>query len=492
MRFRYWLGLAAVLAVAAGSVVGALIVHANDRADFERRQSDEAARAAHQAEAVAELSVGQMSSAAAFYQADRNFRMHQFEVIAHSLLHGGSLSATSFIPRVALGERSAFERAHGFPITELRGGRLRPAGRRPEYFPITYAISSLKRKPALGYDLGVDLKRRTILHRARDSGRAAATSFVPLLGGGGRGLVIYEPVYRDGAPTRTVAERRAALTGFAAGAFRVSDLSAAASSAAPDDVNLRLVPGGRALDAGEAATAPIKVADRTWQLVLHDPDGPDASLPLLMAIVGISLACLLGALIMIWSRNERMAELQRQASEDSLTGLKNRRRFEEELRAEMARSHRGAGPGALLMLDLDHFKEVNDSLGHQAGDRLLVEIAGILEARMRETDVLARLGGDEFAIVLPRSNTTEARMVADAIGAAIRNLRSAENDTLPVTASFGISLFGTKRRTSFESVLSEADTAMYAAKDAGRDGVRVFDPAAVGVRMFDAPKQLGR
>ena len=198
-----------------------------------------------------------------------------------------------------------------------------------------------------------------------------------------------------------------------------------------------------------------------------------------MAVVGISLACLLGALVLVWSRNERMEELQRQAGQDSLTGLKNRRRFEEDLRSEMARSRRMGRTGALLMLDLDYFKQVNDSLGHQAGDRVIKEIAGVLRRRARETDMLARLGGDEFAIVLPHCDAEEARVVAKAIATAIREHVPGQDGGPAVTASVGIAMFGGDPRTSFESVLSEADTAMYAAKDAGRDGVRVFDPVAV-------------
>jgi diguanylate cyclase (GGDEF)-like protein len=131
------------------------------------------------------------------------------------------------------------------------------------------------------------------------------------------------------------------------------------------------------------------------------------------------------------------------------------------------------------MLDLDHFKQVNDSYGHPAGDQMIEEIAGVLRQRTRESDVLARLGGDEFAVVLPRCSPAEARVVADSIVTAIREHRSAAEDLDPITASLGVAIFGDDPRTSIESVVSEADTAMYAAKDGGRDSVRVFDPIAV-------------
>ena len=173
---------------------------------------------------------------------------------------------------------------------------------------------------------------------------------------------------------------------------------------------------------------------------------------MLMAVVGISLAALLGALILVWSRNERMQELQRQAGQDSLTGLKNRRRFEEDLRSEMARSRREGTTGALLMLDLDHFKQVNDSLGHPAGDRVIEEIADVLRRRGRETDVLARLGGDEFAIVLPHCDAAEARVVAEAIATAIREHGPAQDGVGRSPPASASRCSATDPRTSLESV----------------------------------------
>ena len=484
MRIRSWLGLAAVLAIAVGSLVGALLVDSNDHANFERTQHEEAARSARQAQAVVALSTGQLSSTAAFYQVEHSLNRHEFDVIARSLLRQGALVGTSLVARVPLSQRAQFERIHGFPIVQRRGKRLQRAGIRGQYFPVTFADSKLSGAEPLGYDLGVDPSRGPILRRAAARGAAETTPVVPFLLHSGRGLIVYQPIYRDGAPTATVAERRAALLGFASGAFRVGALVAAATSAIPADDTVQLDQNGRRVIGArgvlhDSASAPIHVADLTWVLVLHDPHGPNVSLPILMAVFGISLACLLAALILIWSRNERMQELQRQAGQDSLTGLKNRRRFEEDLRSEMARGRRMGRTGALLMLDLDYFKRVNDSFGHPAGDLLIKEIAAVLRRRARATDVLARLGGDEFAIVLPQCDSEEARVVAEAIATAIREHAHAAEDGPPVTASIGIAMFGADPRTSFESVISEADTAMYAAKDAGRDGVRVFDPLAV-------------
>jgi diguanylate cyclase (GGDEF)-like protein len=234
----------------------------------------------------------------------------------------------------------------------------------------------------------------------------------------------------------------------------------------------------------DAATVSLFIANRTWSLTVKDAGRPDLSLPIALAVLGISLAVLLGALILNWGRNERIQELERQASQDSLTGLKNRRRFEEDLAAAMARSRRDRSTGALLMLDIDEFKRVNDSRGHPAGDRLIQEIAAVLRQRTRESDTLARLGGDEFAVILPRCSQGEAQLAAEAIAGSVRAHRT-EQEGDQVTVSIGIAIFGEDPRTSVATVVSEADTAMYAAKDQGRDTVRVFDPHSVRQNVSD-------
>jgi diguanylate cyclase (GGDEF)-like protein len=481
VRTRFWIGIAAVVLIAVGSVLAAVLVYDKDHHDFHQMQRDEAARAARSAQSVAALSVGKLSSVVAFFQADEAVSKHEFGVIGHSLLSEGALSAAAFFDRVPASERPLYERRTGLQIKDLLPGkRLRLAGARSVYYPVTYATTYNQHGRVLGLDIGSDPSRAPYLLRARDRGEAVATPLVPLLVGG-IGINVFQPIYRDGAPVATRAERRRALRGFVGGSFKIQKLAAAAIAALPSDAEVQLrVDGKTALGPGgtlaDAATTPIHIADRTWLLVVKDPSGPDMTLPLALALMGISLAALLGALIFVWSRNERMQELERQASQDALTGLDNRRRFEEDLRAAMARSRRDGTTGALLMLDLDDFKRVNDSFGHPAGDQLIQEVATVLRRRTRASDTLARLGGDEFAMVLSRCSREEAQLVAEAIAGAIRE-HQPEGPVAPVTASVGIAMFGDSRRGSVDSVLSEADAAMYAAKDGGRDQVRVFDSA---------------
>ncbi len=255
------------IAIAAGSVAMALVVHDRESANFEQMQRSEATRSARQAEALAGLSVGQLSSAAAFYEAEGTFSKHEFEVIADSLLSSGALSATGFIPEVPDAARARFERNHGFPILARgRLGALHKEGDRARYFPLSYVATNAHLNVATpyGYDIGADPIRASRLLRAGNTGAPSATPVIrlPL---GGTGINVFRPVYRDGAPTRTVAQRRAALVGFALGSFRVSDLAAAATTALPGEVDVELVESGRpvvgpSLDRDESATAPL--ADR--------------------------------------------------------------------------------------------------------------------------------------------------------------------------------------------------------------------------------------
>ena len=176
------------------------------------------------------------------------------------------------------------------------------------------------------------------------------------------------------------------------------------------------------------------------------------------------------------TEHKRYAQrLQDLADQDALTGLPNRRRFARELDLQAARVDRYGAEGALLMIDLDHFKYINDSLGHHAGDAIICAVATVFLQRLRESDVLARLGGDEFAVLLPKSDVALARQVARELQSALANpsaLSGAGTAHLP-TASIGIAAFAP--RLSGEEVLMRADLAMYDAKEAGRNCIRAHD-----------------
>jgi diguanylate cyclase (GGDEF)-like protein/PAS domain S-box-containing protein len=181
----------------------------------------------------------------------------------------------------------------------------------------------------------------------------------------------------------------------------------------------------------------------------------------------------------ITERKRFEGQLQYLADHDHLTGLYNRRRFDEELSREILRAQRYGTGGTVLAIDIDHFKYVNDSLGHTAGDALIAVAAEVFRSRLRETDVIARVGGDEFAVILTGIDEDQARHVATGLLEAIRTETRFE---LPrtlrrITASIGIAPFADVAGLTSEDLLVEADIAMYDAKEAGRDRLAVYSSA---------------
>jgi diguanylate cyclase (GGDEF)-like protein len=173
--------------------------------------------------------------------------------------------------------------------------------------------------------------------------------------------------------------------------------------------------------------------------------------------------------------------VQAQARTDALTGLYNRRHLEAVLESEIGRSHRFGSEVGLVMVDLDGFKPINDTYGHQDGDRVLIEIATLLKRMTREVDQLARYGGDEIAIVLPESDVEGAVNLAERIRVAIEALeveRTAGGAPLRLTASFGVASLP-ESGTDRDSLVAVADAALYRAKRGGGNRVERGDTATV-------------
>jgi diguanylate cyclase (GGDEF)-like protein len=172
------------------------------------------------------------------------------------------------------------------------------------------------------------------------------------------------------------------------------------------------------------------------------------------------------------------AELRYLADHDSLTGLLDRRRFRSELDSYVSFSARYGGQGAVMIIDIDGLKAVNDSLGHHAGDNLLRQIARILRDRVRTTDIVARLSGDELAVLMPQTDTEGALQLAEDLRAQVAESARPAPEADPVTISVGVTMFGSDQGGGPEAVLVAADQAMYRAKEEGRNQISLFsDPA---------------
>ena len=174
--------------------------------------------------------------------------------------------------------------------------------------------------------------------------------------------------------------------------------------------------------------------------------------------------------------------LSYQASHDALTGLINRREFDNRLHAAVLSAQRGEGAYALLYIDLDQFKVINDTCGHQAGDRLLRDVTGLLQGRVRASDTIARLGGDEFGVLLEGCTPEQSTRIADGVRQAIKDYRFIWGaTTLSVGASVGVVQIGSETE-SVAAIMSAADIACYAAKDEGRNRVHVYEADGVSHR----------
>ncbi|HTJ42770.1 MAG TPA: GGDEF domain-containing protein, partial [Kofleriaceae bacterium] len=170
---------------------------------------------------------------------------------------------------------------------------------------------------------------------------------------------------------------------------------------------------------------------------------------------------------------DREARVMRLAETDALTSLTNRRRFLEIAERELARSRRYKSPLALILIDLDHFKNVNDRFGHLAGDQVLIAAAKALAGGLRDVDVIARHGGEEFAILLPETDLAGGREVAERSGRRLAETTILVDNSEPVhvTASMGVAATGGDRAMSLDDLLRRADAALYVAKRGGRDRV---------------------
>jgi diguanylate cyclase (GGDEF)-like protein len=203
------------------------------------------------------------------------------------------------------------------------------------------------------------------------------------------------------------------------------------------------------------------------------------------------------AMLRIKHLQERLREMQRKLEEqsitDGLTGLKNRRFFDERLHEEFKRAQRYGDYLSLIMIDLDHFKQVNDRYGHPAGDVVLREAGALIRASIRDPDICARYGGEEFAVILPKTHMQGALAVAERIwremgakeyaipasaGASSGPATAAPRATVHVTPSLGVAFYPSKDITSSELLLRFADQALYEAKKTGRNSICLYQSAS--------------
>ncbi len=205
---------------------------------------------------------------------------------------------------------------------------------------------------------------------------------------------------------------------------------------------------------------------------------PELVAPLLTVVSGIVYVVALSILPLafIWMVNRRLyARLQRESLSDPLTGIYNRRGLQSAGQRELARYQRFGQGFAVVLVDIDHFKKLNDTFGHPGGDEVLSAVAQTLYGMMRESDTAGRLGGEEFVLILTGTGPEASQRMAERIRIAIeQHIFIAAERPVRITASFGITHSRGRREIDWDKLLHEADIALYTAKREGRNCLRIY------------------
>ncbi len=225
------------------------------------------------------------------------------------------------------------------------------------------------------------------------------------------------------------------------------------------------------------AFAPVELLRAFVAFVLHqNPDVSPQGLGITSSVAYVVSISIL-PLAFLWMINSRVeADLVQQNMRDPLTHVLNRRGLRQALDREMSRHTEPETTLTLAMLDLDHFKQLNDTYGHASGDAVLIGLAELLRELLRETDTLARIGGEEFVLLLPHTGEAEAMVLLERLRHEMESYTEAdENGVIHVTASFGATCMNGDSFSSASDLLRQADLALYRAKQQGRNRVCCFD-----------------
>ena len=287
---------------------------------------------------------------------------------------------------------------------------------------------------------------------------------------GGRGLIDRTPVFLDDGTYWGIVSLVLDVDGLVeavAADVEDFDLDWAVRTVASESAPATLVGGDAGLFDEPDAVLTMAVSNGTWELAVRSatPEG-DNLLLLAFQVFAVALAAVVSRLVFERSRDRwrtRMLSLH-----DDLTGLANRRLLEQRAGRACAVARREGHPVSLAYVDLDDFKPINDSYGHQAGDEVLRVIAARMSERIRSTDTIARVGGDEFVALLPATGVDGARSLAEELASVIELPVPFEGHELSVGASFGVATYPDDGAT-FDALLAHADTEMYVVKGTGTD-----------------------
>lgn len=495
----------ALLVLILGLLLSALAWHIAARRTNTEASRDFRQASQHIARLVEERMLRALDLVAGFrglFSVDQNINRAEFHDHFQSLRlpeRFPGVIALQYSPLVPAAGKEAFEAAvradtsldpRGYPDYAIH-----PAGKREFYTPVLFNEPMAGNEAAFGHDTAAEPGRRRVMERTRDTGEPVASPLLFLLQGE-TGFVIRHAIYQREAPLWTEAQRRTAFLGQVSGMFRATDLLSPLLEEHLKGYRIRVEdrgdtregqgPAALLFDSRSSQAAPeeefqaerletmLKVAGRLWVVEVSRPAGLPHLMPgpASVLLAGVTLTLLAGWLLHSTARHSEntaliAARLAHEATHDALTGLPNRLLLEQRLKAALDTAKRSQGRLALLFIDLDRFKAINDSLGHEAGDVVLRQVALRLRGALRPTDTVARLGGDEFVVLLlslPAGGTW--RGVADRILALITQPMTYGEHRLAVGASLGAALYP-DHGAEAAALLRHADGLMYAAKRGG-------------------------
>jgi diguanylate cyclase (GGDEF)-like protein len=471
--------------------------------DLAMRAADHATRIQRSLDAAVEV----LESTGGFFDSSTSVERDEFKVFVHGpLASHPEIRSLMWVPRVAGGERLPYE-------TELAGlhsdlgitehdtyGRPVPAKMRDEYFPVFYVEPATGNEFRLGFDMGASPVMAKALYRAATTAQISISGVFELVQGSERqqGIILFRPVYQHGAPQQSIEERRRNLRGFVVTVLSVKEVfSVSLQSFRPAGLDALLLasakpgggqevlhfhpsrsrtapippPGREEVTTGPYQKFPIRVPGGEWSLLFRPAPAfyqeHESPQPWVILVVGLLLTTM--AAFGILKRIRYTEEILNLARHDALTGLPNRLLFQDRLEQALAHADRDNSELAVLFLDLDRFKHINDSLGHALGDELLQKVAARLRSALRREDTVARMGGDEFILLLPQVEDDQApAKLAEKLLEVVAQPYQLRGRTFYLSASIGISLYP-RDGAEVDVLVANADAAMYRAKENGRN-----------------------
>jgi diguanylate cyclase len=442
-----------------------------------------------------------------FAETKKNFTENEFSAFARTLLDANpDLFALSINDRVQGLDRQAYEArvkplsvAADFSIKHRIDGTMQTAEQRPEYIPVRLIAPLEGNHQALGFDIFSEPIRRDAIERAISTQAFTITAPIRLVQEEQNriGILALMPFF-----TRASKTGKSKVAGFAVAVIKVDNMLHLEDFSADDQHPVFQITDPLANSKGQLLfrsdtsindfvvlpeeksvwSRELPVADRLWQLNVYLPEGSVTAggVPASwwVGLVGFFLCGIYQVMMFgISGRSEQLRiahdEMRRLAFYDPLTGVANRSLFFEKLDTAIANYDRDSQPLALLYIDLDFFKEVNDRHGHSVGDDVLCEATKRLQRATRATDIVARLGGDEFAIMLRLVGSFDnAKSIAEKVLAELNQPFHMNGQQIPIGGCIGLALFPDKGEDRSSLILA-ADQAMYKAKAEGRGQLRI-------------------